>query len=61
MEGAAVAQVAYVNDIPWVVIRCHSDRADEVAQTIIKEFWQYAAENSAKIVLAMIKLWPPDR
>jgi len=61
MEGAAVAQVAYVNNVPWVVIRCHSDRADEVAQVIIKEFWQYVAENSAKIVLNMIEMWPQDK
>jgi nucleoside phosphorylase len=43
------------------VIRCHSDRADEVAQVIIKEFWQYVAENSAKIVLNMIEMWPQDK
>ncbi|MEM2371153.1 MAG: 5'-methylthioadenosine/adenosylhomocysteine nucleosidase [Thermofilaceae archaeon] len=61
MEGAAVAQVAYINDVPWVVIRCHSDRADEVAQEIIAAFWQYAAENSAKIVLKILEMWPQDR
>jgi len=60
MEGASVAQVAYVNNVPWVIIRCHSDRADDVAEKIIAEFWQYAAENSAKLVLKMLEMWPQN-
>jgi hypothetical protein len=28
---------------------------------IIKEFWRYAAENSAKIALNMIEMWPQDK
>lgn len=61
MEGAAVAQVAYLNGVPWVIVRCHSDRADDIAQEIIAAFWQYAAENSAKIVLKMLEIWPQDQ
>jgi len=58
MEGASVAQVAYMHNIPWVIIRCHSDRADDIAEKIIKEFWRYAAVNAAKLTLKMVELWP---
>jgi adenosylhomocysteine nucleosidase len=61
MEGGAVAQVAYIHDIPWVIIRTNSDRADDVAEAIIVEFWQYAAENSAKIVVKMVELWGTEQ
>ena len=58
MEGGAVAQIAYVYDIPWVIIRTHSDRADDVATEIVEEFWGYAAQTSARTTLKMIELWP---
>lgn len=61
MEGGAMAQVAYIHDIPWVIIRTNSDRADEIAVEIIKEFWQYAAENSARIVIKMIELLSKEK
>lgn len=61
MEGGAMAQIAYIHDIPWVIIRTNSDRADEIAVEIIKEFWQYAAENSAKIVIKMIELLSKEK
>jgi len=61
MEGAAVAQVAYIHDVPWVIIRTNSDRADDVAAEIIKEFWQYAAETSAKLVIKMVELWSEEK
>ena len=56
MEGAAVAQVAFIHDIPWVIIRTNSDRADDIAEDIEKEFWQYAAETSSKLVGKMVEL-----
>ena len=34
MEGAAIAQACYLNKIPFVIVRCMSDMADEsVEQT----------------------------
>jgi adenosylhomocysteine nucleosidase len=61
MEGGAMAQVAYIHNIPWVIIRTNSDRADEIAVEIIKEFWQYAANNSANIVIKMIELFSKEK
>ena len=60
MEGAAVAQVAYIHDMPWVIIRTNSDRADDIAEEIIIEFWEYAAETSAKLVIKMVELWAEE-
>ncbi len=55
MEGAAVAQVCSMNDIPYVVIRSMSDKADGSAHVNFAEFTQQAAENSYKIVEDMIR------
>ena len=61
MEGAAVAQVAHIHDIPWVIIRTDSDRADDLAGDITEELWQYAAETSAKLVVKMIELLAEEK
>jgi adenosylhomocysteine nucleosidase len=54
MEGAAVAQVCSMNQIPYVVIRSMSDKADGSAHVNFKEFTKHASENSYKIVEDMI-------
>lgn len=56
MEGAAIAHVAYLNSIPFVIIRTISDRADSKADFCYKEFEAKAATTSAGIVLAMLNL-----
>jgi adenosylhomocysteine nucleosidase len=38
MEGAAIAQVCYLNDLPFVIVRVISDRADGSAPTDFKRF-----------------------
>lgn len=60
MEGGAVAQVATTYGIPWVLIRCNSDQADEEAHKVIEEFGTYATLNSALIVLKLIELYPNE-
>ncbi len=55
MEGAAVAQVAYMNQIPFVVIRSMSDKADGSAHVNYREFVQVAAKKSYEIVEKMIE------
>lgn len=55
MEGAAVAQVAYTNDIPYVIIRSISDKANGEAPTSFESFVKSSAVISAKIVGNMIK------
>jgi adenosylhomocysteine nucleosidase len=56
MEGAAVAQVCAINNIPFIVIRCLSDLANEEADIDFEAFLLYAAKNSSLIVKEMITL-----
>jgi adenosylhomocysteine nucleosidase len=55
MEGAAVAHVAMLNDIPFVVIRSMSDKANGDANVNFAEFTKLASERSFTIVKSMIK------
>jgi len=55
MEGAAVAQVCWQQNVPCLVIRCVSDKADAMAAEDFKRFVQTAAVNSAKLTLAIIE------
>lgn len=55
MEGAAVGLVAYTYGVPFVVIRSMSDKADGLAHETIKGWGQIAADNSAKIVMALLE------
>ena len=43
MEGAAVAQVCYLNQTPFVIVRIISDRADGAAPTDFKRFVEEVA------------------
>ncbi len=54
MEGAAVAQVCYQLQVPLLVIRSLSDRADDNARRDMMSFYETAARNSAKLVLAIV-------
>lgn len=55
MEGAAVAQVCYMNRVPYVVIRSISDRADGSAQVDFAEFTETASRQSSLIVETMLR------
>jgi adenosylhomocysteine nucleosidase len=55
MEGAAVAQVCYQMQVPHLVIRSLSDRADANARRDMLSFYQTAARNSARLVLALVQ------
>lgn len=54
MEGAAVAQVCHLNQIPFVIIRSLSDKADGSAHVNFLEFTKLAAERSYFIVDKMV-------
>lgn len=56
MEGAAVAQAAYLNHIPYVVIRAISDKADGSSSMDYPEFEKRAARDCAAIVEEVLKL-----
>lgn len=56
MEGAAIAHAAYLNDIPFIVIRAISDKADDSAAGMdYPAFEAMAIENSVKLISAMIE------
>lgn len=55
MEGAAIAQVAHLNQIPYLVVRAISDKADDSAQMDYGSFEKMAIENSVNLMLAMVK------
>lgn len=55
MEGASVAQVCDMNEVPYVVIRSMSDKADGSAHVNFAEFTIQAANNSYKIIDDMVK------
>ncbi|OLQ94553.1 5'-methylthioadenosine/S-adenosylhomocysteine nucleosidase [Vibrio ponticus] len=55
MEGAALAQVADQFDIPYVVIRTISDKADGSAALTYEEMKKATADNSVAIILEMMK------
>jgi adenosylhomocysteine nucleosidase len=55
MEGAAVAQVCYQRNIPFIIIRSISDSADENAQIDLQEFYLTAAKNANLLVLELLR------
>lgn len=57
MEGAAIAQTAFVNSTPFAVVRAISDSADEGASLDYPTFLKIAAENSKQITLSFIKTY----
>ena len=50
MEGAAIAHGAYLNAVPFVIIRAISDKADDSAQMDYPSFEKAAAGHCAKLV-----------
>ncbi|MEE3419754.1 MAG: 5'-methylthioadenosine/adenosylhomocysteine nucleosidase [Lachnospiraceae bacterium] len=54
MEGCAIAQAAYVNHIPFVIIRAISDKADESVTVSYDIFEKKAAEHCARLVEYMV-------
>ncbi|MCI1943721.1 5'-methylthioadenosine/adenosylhomocysteine nucleosidase [Clostridium luticellarii] len=54
MEGGSIAQVAYLNDIPFVIIRSISDNANNGASMDYKKFAPIAIRNSTEILKNML-------
>lgn len=56
MEGAAIGHIAHINNLPFLIIRCISDNADDEATVDYESFETLAANQSANIVLNMISI-----
>ena len=55
MEGAAVAQVCYLNHLPFIIIRAISDKADDSAGELdFPAFEKQAAEHCAKMTAEFV-------
>ena len=54
MEGAAIGQAAYLNHIPYLVIRAISDKADDSAQMDYPTFEKQAILHSVRLVEHMM-------
>ncbi|MBQ4641216.1 MAG: 5'-methylthioadenosine/adenosylhomocysteine nucleosidase [Oscillospiraceae bacterium] len=55
MEGAAIAHGAWRNQIPFVVIRAISDKADDSAEMDYPTFEAMAAQRCAEVIRVMAK------
>lgn len=54
MEGAAIAHACYLNKIPFVILRCMSDMADDAGSATYEFNEAEAGEMSAKLVVSML-------
>ncbi len=54
MEGASIAQAAYLNQVPFLIIRAISDKADNSASVDYPTFEAKAIEHTVKLVSALI-------
>lgn len=57
MEGAAIAQAAMLNGVPFVVVRAISDKADGSAQMDYPAFEAEAARHCANMVLEFVRTY----
>lgn len=55
MEGAAIAQTAHRNGVPFVILRAISDKADDSVQMDYPTFEIQAAHRCAAVAVAMAK------
>ncbi|WP_454053818.1 5'-methylthioadenosine/adenosylhomocysteine nucleosidase [Clostridium sp. Marseille-Q7071] len=55
MEGASIAHVAYLNNIPFIIIRSISDNANNGAHMDYEKFKDIAVENSNNILKNMLR------
>lgn len=53
MEGADIAHAAYLNHIPFLIVRAISDKADDSAQMDYPTFEAKAIEHSVRLIVEM--------
>jgi adenosylhomocysteine nucleosidase len=55
MEGAAIAQASYLNNVPFLIIRAISDKADDSATEDYPTFEKKAAEHCIRLVEGLME------
>ncbi len=60
MEGAAVGQVCTINEVPFLLVRAVSDRADGRSDVDFSAFLEDAAGASARLVLGVLEALPSE-
>jgi adenosylhomocysteine nucleosidase len=60
MEGAAIAQICYQQELPFLVVRSVSNTADSDVHVDTARFNQVAAHNSARYVMRIVELLGAD-
>ena len=55
MEGAAIAHACAINKIPFIILRCMSDMADDGHESVYSFNEETAAKLNAELVLSTIK------
>lgn len=55
MEGASIAQAAYLNQVPFLIVRAISDKADDSADMAYEEFEHKAIGYTVKLVRGLLQ------
>lgn len=55
MEGAAIAQIAYLNKVPFLIIRAISDKADGSAAVDYPAFEKKAIQHCTRLTRALVR------
>ena len=55
MEGSGIAHTAFLNNIPFIIIRAISDKADGSAKVDYSEFEMKAIEHTVKLMKVLVK------
>ena len=55
MEGAAIAQASYLNQIPFIIVRAISDKADDSATMDYPTFEKKAVEHSVRLIEGLME------
>ena len=50
MEGAAIAQVCKLDNVPFIIIRSISDKPDGNNNITFKQFLEFASKRCAQII-----------
>ena len=55
MEGCGIAHTAYLNHIPFIIVRAISDKADGSAKVDYSEFEMKAIEHTVKLMKELVR------